>query len=274
MTKWAKETGKEIDKAPFFTEQTIKDIVTLNFNPGEAVPTYASAQRGVSILTCRPKTAQEVETIKDNEEARRVTAHTAQFNEVCCHQKKNLSPPPDTYFELRLSVNTFCALVWTLFGEECDYYKGLFEVCKTLDLQEVHIIRESFTADVCRRITWAILSDGRSFFNTVLLETQFRRREQFRWPTSLIYKITDDIRFAKTINRPFYPTEWLIGAAAGGQGLGGSGGAGRGHGGGVATKGGQKELGRDNKQKGCDGDGGGQVADNRGLTIGTQKLWL
>ncbi len=82
MTKWAKQTGKEIDKAPFFTKQTIKDIVTLNFNPGEAVPTYASMQQGLSILTCCPKTAQEVELIKDNEEARRVTAHTAQFNKV------------------------------------------------------------------------------------------------------------------------------------------------------------------------------------------------
>jgi hypothetical protein len=89
------------------------------------------------------------------------------------------------------------------------------------------------------------------------LETQFQREEQFRWPISLIYKITDDVRFAKTIDRLFYPTEWLIGAAAGGQGLGGSGGAGMGHGGGAATKGGQKEPGRDNKQKGRDGNGGG-----------------
>ncbi len=193
MTKWAKQTGKEIDKAPFFMDQTIQDIVNLNFNPGEAVPTYASAQRGVSILTCRSKTAHEVETIKDNKEACRVTAHMAQFNEVRHCQKTPPSPPPDTYFELRLSVNTFCALVWTLFGDKCDYYKGLFEVCETLDLQEVHIIRESFTADVCRCITWAILSNGRSFFNTVLLETQFCRGEQFRWPTSLIYKITDDV---------------------------------------------------------------------------------
>jgi hypothetical protein len=155
MTKWAKQTGKEIDKAPFFTEQTIKDMVTLNFNPEEAVPTYASTQRGLSILTCRPKTAQEVELIKDNEEAQRITAHTAQFNEVQRRQKTPPSPPPDTYFKLRLSVNTFCALVWTLFGEDCDYYKGLWDVAEILDLQEVHIIRDSFTADVCRHITWA-----------------------------------------------------------------------------------------------------------------------
>ena len=65
--------------------------------------------------------------------------------------------------------------------------KGLLEVADTLDLQEVHIIRDSFTADVCRRITWAILSNGRSVFNTVLVEAQFRQGENFRWPTSLIY---------------------------------------------------------------------------------------
>ena len=140
MSKWSKETGKDIDKAPFFTEQMVKDIVSLNFNPGEAVPTFSSAQRGISILTCHPQLAQEVETIKDFEEARRATPHTAQFNKVRRRQKTPPSPPPDNYFELRLSVNTFCALIWTLFGDECDYYKGLLEVAETLDQQEVHII--------------------------------------------------------------------------------------------------------------------------------------
>ncbi len=82
MAQWSKTTGKDIDKAPFFTEQTVKDIVGPNFNPGEAVSTFALAQRGISILTCWPKSAQEVESIKDFEEARRATTHTAQFNEV------------------------------------------------------------------------------------------------------------------------------------------------------------------------------------------------
>jgi hypothetical protein len=256
MTKWARQTGKEIDKAPFFTEQTIRDMVTLNFNPGEAVPTYASAQRGLSILTCRPKSAQEVEIIKDNEEARRITAHTAQFNEVRRRQKTPPSPPPDTYFELRLSVNTFCALVWTLFGEECDYYKGLWEVAETLDLQEVHIIRDSFTTDVCRRITWAILSDGRSFFNTVLVEAQFRNGETFRWPTSLIYKITDDVRYANTITRPFYPVEWLVQSPPPAKGIGLGGNSDGAHlGTGTTGKGGHRDNGT--TPKGRENAGGG-----------------
>jgi hypothetical protein len=173
MSQWSKTTRKDINKAPFFTEQMVKDIGGLNFNPGEAVPTFASVQRGISILMCCPKLAHKVERIKDFEEARRATTHTAQFNKVQRRQKAPPSPPPDNYFKLRLSVNTFCALIWMLFGNKCDYYKGLLEVAKTLNQQEVHIIRESFTADICQRITWAILTDGHSFFNTVLIKSQF-----------------------------------------------------------------------------------------------------
>ena len=39
MQKWSKQKGLAIDKAPFFTENSIKDIVGLNFSPGEVVPT-------------------------------------------------------------------------------------------------------------------------------------------------------------------------------------------------------------------------------------------
>ena len=249
MMTWSKQTGMDIDKAPFFAKATNKDIVNLNFNPGKAVPTYLSAQRGLSILTCRPKSAHEVELIKDFKEARRATAHTAQFNEVHRHQKAQPSAPPDNYHNLCLSVNTFCALIWMLFEEECNYYKGMLEIGDTLDLQEVHIIQESFTPDVCRRITWAILTDGRSFFNTVLVESQFRQRQRIKWPTSLIHKIVDDVRYAETIHRPMYPTEWVIATnhtqimgggsgrggggragGAGGGGRGGAGGGGRGQG--------------------------------------------
>ncbi len=218
----------------------------LNFNPGEAVPTFVSAQCGISILTCRPKLAQEVETIKDFEEARWATTHTAQFNEVQRRQKAPPSPPPDNYFELYLNVNTFCALIWMLFGEECDYYKGLLEVAKTLDQQEVHIIRDSFTANVCRHITWAILMDRHSLFNTVLVELQFQSGERFRWPTSLIHKITDDVCFANVINHPMYPTEWLIPSSTNQGTSGGGGGGGGGYGGGHNQGGSQSNTTRGN----------------------------
>ncbi len=256
MFQWSKTTGKDIDKALFFTKQMVKDIVGLNFNPGETVPTFASAQRGISILTCRPKSAHEVKMIKDFEQARRATAHTAQFNKVRRLRKALPSPPPDNYFELRLSINTFCVLIWMLFGNKCDYYKGLLEVAKTLDQQEVHIICESFTADVCQRITWTILTDGRSFFNTILVESQFQQGERFRWLTSLIHKIMDDIRFAKAINRPMYPSEWLITAPVG-QGMASGGMARGGYGGGNNKGGAQGNNNCGHQEQGRHNAGGG-----------------
>ena len=94
MQRWSKQKRLDIDKAPFFLENSIEDIAGLNFNPGEAVLTFSSAQQGISILTCRPKLAQEVKQIKDFEEARQATAHTAQFNEVQCRQKNATKPTP------------------------------------------------------------------------------------------------------------------------------------------------------------------------------------
>jgi hypothetical protein len=44
MSKWGKTAGLDINKAPFFNKQMVKDIVSLQFNPGEAVPTYSLAQ--------------------------------------------------------------------------------------------------------------------------------------------------------------------------------------------------------------------------------------
>jgi hypothetical protein len=108
MAKWAKNTGLNIYKAPFSNKQTDKDIISLQFNLGEAMPINSSVQQGISILTCRPKIAHKVKNIKATEEARRAIAHTIQFNVLRHHQKTLPSPLPDNYFELRLSINIFC----------------------------------------------------------------------------------------------------------------------------------------------------------------------
>jgi hypothetical protein len=90
MSKWSKDTGKDIDKAPFFTEQTIKDIVGLNFNPGEAVPTFSSAQRRISISTCRPKLAHEVKG-QDNQGIRRGEMRNSPYGTI----QRRCPPTPE-----------------------------------------------------------------------------------------------------------------------------------------------------------------------------------
>jgi hypothetical protein len=88
--KWVKMMGLNFDKAPFFNKQTVKDIISLQFNPGGAVPTYLLAQRGISILTCRPKTAQEVKKIKAKEEARRAGQWPIQCSSMKCSATRKL----------------------------------------------------------------------------------------------------------------------------------------------------------------------------------------
>ena len=48
MQRWSKQKGLDIDKAPFFTENSIKDIVGLNFNPGVV---QANVGQKVAFLT-------------------------------------------------------------------------------------------------------------------------------------------------------------------------------------------------------------------------------
>ncbi len=61
---------------------------------------------------------------------------------------------------------------------------------------------------------------------------------------SLIYKITDDVRYANTIVRPFYPAEWLIPTIPPGKGTGATNAGDGGHpGNGTPGKGGQREQG-------------------------------
>jgi hypothetical protein len=44
-----------------------------------------------------------------------------------------------------------------------------------MDMQEVQQLKGKFTPEIRCRITWAILDNGRSFFNTVLTPQDFER---------------------------------------------------------------------------------------------------
>ncbi len=103
------------------------------------------------------------------------------------------------------------------------------------------------------------MSNRRSFFNTVLVELQFWHGERFKWPTSLIHKITDDVRFAKPIECPHYPTKCLL-TSSSGQSTGGNAGRGEGYGGGnnqSNNQGNARESNRGQQDQGGRNNGGG-----------------
>jgi hypothetical protein len=55
-------------------------------------------------------------------------------------------------------------LVVTLWQKKCDYYKELLKIHRILAREECFTIREAYMKEICARITWAIIDNGRSFF--------------------------------------------------------------------------------------------------------------
>jgi hypothetical protein len=100
--------------------------------------------------------------------------NTAQLDKLL-HLSKGVTRAPENNFrELKVNIAMFMSLVWVIFGSECNYCKGLRKVYITLELKEVNALKSNFMAEHCRRITWAILDDGRAYFDNVKTTLDFQ----------------------------------------------------------------------------------------------------
>jgi hypothetical protein len=106
-----------------------------------------------------------------------------------------------------MNITTFVSLVWVFFGSQCDYYKSLHQIFKTLELKEVYELKASFTAENCRRITWAILDNGRAFFDDAKTTIDFTRPDM-TFPQSYLINILNNVRYAVPVKRASFPNEW------------------------------------------------------------------
>ena len=91
------------------------------------------------------KVGSGIEDIREHDEAM-VATGGKMTNEEFRNKKKQglaaaLARPRETFLDLRLCINTFCAFLWPLFGEQCEYYQSLMDVRDTLLLQEVSYMR-------------------------------------------------------------------------------------------------------------------------------------
>ena len=207
MEQWARTQGVEIDRGVFFEQKTIEDIVNLRFNPGQGVAQFKSAERGLSLLICRTRTPEEIERVRDREAAEQLTQATRVLEEALKLSRGDPRAPAGNYFELKLNITTFCALLHTLFGDTCDYYRTLMLIRNCMDSGAVYNIRQAYSADICHRISWAIIDDGRSYFSTVMIQQDFAAAT-VTFPVSLLDSILPEVRYANQIMRANYPKEW------------------------------------------------------------------
>jgi hypothetical protein len=76
-----------------------------------------------------------------------------------------------------------------------------------LELKEVYALKASFTAKNCRRITWAILDDGRAFFNDVKTTIDFDG-PNITFQQSYLIDILNNVRYAVPVQRASFPDQW------------------------------------------------------------------
>jgi len=208
MKHYAYDRRIQIDSSVYLEQETIKAIVELRFNPVEGVAHLSSESKGLSILACRARTAQETERVREQEQALSATEKTLLLEDLLKLPKGTTQAPADNFWELKMNVSTFMSLIWVLFGSNCDYYKNLRQIHKTLELKEVYALKASFTAENCRRITWAILDDGRAFFDDVKTTTDFGHGQDIVFPQSYLIDILNNIRYAVPVEQAIFPDEW------------------------------------------------------------------
>lgn len=207
MEQWARAQGVEIDRGVFFEQKSVEDIVNLRFNPGQGVAQFKSAERGLSLLICRTRTPEEIERVRDREAAEQLTQATRVLEEALKLSRSDPRAPAGNYFELKLNITTFCALLYVLFGAKCEYYKSLLLIRNCMDTPGVYNIRQAYTADICHRISWAIIDEGRSFFSTVMIQQDFAK-PTIVFPVTLLDSILPEVRYANQIMRASFPKEW------------------------------------------------------------------
>jgi hypothetical protein len=92
----------------------------------------------------------------------------------------------------------------SLLGGECEYYKEVLKVLQVLESADVYAMRESYSTEVCRCIIWAVLHEGRHFFDKKLLSTAFMLERTVEYPMCLL-NILDKVHNAEMIQRSTYP---------------------------------------------------------------------
>ena len=133
MTRWARDHHIPIDSSIYLECTATKAIMELKFNPGECVAHLCLADKGLTIMACHGQTTVETEHICKRGEALLATEQTRQLDELLRLSKE----VTHNFWEQKNNIATFIALVWVLFGSECDYYKRLWNAYAKLEVKEV-----------------------------------------------------------------------------------------------------------------------------------------
>jgi len=211
MQKWAAKWGVTITRGIHLPKIAIEDIVHLRFNPGGSVAYYASADKGISLLLCRNRPGEDRESARLRELAEEQSGANITLAEALSIRRNAPQPPPDNYIELKTCIGTFCAMLWALFGDHCEYLRKLHEIYTCLDSDRVTECWANFTPSLCRQIAWAIIDDGREYFSQTMLPDRFLGLPggYITFPRSSLEELIRPIMRQSPIISATFPSQWL-----------------------------------------------------------------
>ena len=221
MMAWATTTDKnerreqvQIDRSFFLPDSTMKEILSLQFNPGGIVPEPDEADSGLSILICRARTTAARAAIRKFEKAK----EQSKQNRSLAEAEQELSTPaydlgalPDDYNELHQCIGTYCALLFSLFGKRCSFYKQCYALWQTMNSDLVYEQRQKFFSVLfCRQIVWAVIAESRVFFSNRMSVDDFTgvHPDDIQYPRSQLTSIITNVRDGIPILRGSFPAAW------------------------------------------------------------------
>ena len=211
-----KEAAKQLDitleRNLFFPDQTMKDFVKVQMNPGGARATFANVEKGMTLMACRPRSATEVESLVSVEEAVKQSAKNRTLQESLQIKMTDRTPrrPPANYHELVTCVGTFACLLQVLFGNACSYFTKVRDIYIILISDRVEDMKWVWTPLKCRQLSWVIIEEGRAFFGTQLHPSVFApgATGSISWLGCLLQRVNHDVMLGLDIFRHTFPKEW------------------------------------------------------------------
>lgn len=128
MEKWKRENGVLNNDGMVIAKKNVDNIVALWPSPGLRLPTFAMAETGILILAVLPhlqaagKALQREETIKVATTGKWTLDEETKLHATMTHL------PTGDYNALKLNITSYCALIWALFGDQCNFYIQLMQM--------------------------------------------------------------------------------------------------------------------------------------------------
>ena len=151
VQSWEKKHRWEayIDPGMDLAKNNIEDMVNLRPKPGVGIAIHQSAEKGFSMLMCRPQTAAQSKKLSKRVTARELAKGLRTETELYDEANEGPRPPARNYYELRDNVVSFTGGAAMAYGETSNYYKKLYQLCEILLQQRVIKLKGDFSTLFC-----------------------------------------------------------------------------------------------------------------------------